>query len=112
MIISYPASPSRIIVLLKTLRHIIENLKKRSERKERSFRGNRKEGIIFRSNAINKKGAKTFRCVARFSSKLNEFNLSSRGERIGFAFEKSAEFMGSELLSMVIGLVKISSIIA
>ena len=34
MIISYPASPSRIIVLLKTLRHIIENLKKKSERKE------------------------------------------------------------------------------
>ena len=29
IIISYPASPSRIIVLLKTLRHIIENLKKK-----------------------------------------------------------------------------------
>ena len=29
MIVSYPASPSRIIVLLKTPRHIIENLKKR-----------------------------------------------------------------------------------
>ena len=29
MTISYPASPSRIIVLLKTLRHIIENLKKK-----------------------------------------------------------------------------------
>ena len=53
MIISYPASPSRIIVLLKTLRHIIENLKKKSERKEHSFRENRKKEIIFRSNAIN-----------------------------------------------------------
>ena len=51
MIISYPASPSRIIVLLKTLRHI--SLKKKSERKERSFRENRKKEIIFRSNAIN-----------------------------------------------------------
>ena len=40
MIISYPASPSRIIVLLKTLRHIIENLKKKRERKECSFREN------------------------------------------------------------------------
>ena len=29
MIISYPASPSRIIVLLKTLPHIIENPKKK-----------------------------------------------------------------------------------
>ena len=29
MIISYPVSPSRIIVLLKTLRHIVENLKKK-----------------------------------------------------------------------------------
>ena len=29
MIISYPGSPSRIIVLSKTLRHIIENLKKK-----------------------------------------------------------------------------------
>ena len=70
-IISYTASPSRIIVLLKTLRNIIENLKKRSERKERSFRGNRKKkGIIFRSNAINKKGAKTFRCLATFLVKV------------------------------------------
>ena len=29
MIISYPASPSRIIVFLKTRRHIFENLKKK-----------------------------------------------------------------------------------
>ena len=29
MIISYPASPSRIIVSLKTPRHIIDNLKKK-----------------------------------------------------------------------------------
>ena len=53
MIISYPASPSRIIVLLKTLQHIIENLKKKGERKERSFTENRKKEIVFRSNAIN-----------------------------------------------------------
>ena len=33
-----------------------------------------------------------------FRSKLNEFNLISRGERKGFAFEKSAEFIGSKLL--------------
>ena len=39
MIISYPASSSRIIVLLKTLRHIIDNVKKKSERKE-SFLSN------------------------------------------------------------------------
>ena len=37
MIISYPASPSRIIVLLKTLRYIIENLKKKGGRYERSY---------------------------------------------------------------------------
>ena len=70
MIISYPASPSRIILLLKTLRHIIENLKKKSESKERSFRENRKKGIIFQSNAINIKGTKTFRCVATFLVKV------------------------------------------
>ena len=70
MIISYPASPSRIIALLKTLRHIIENLKKKSERKERSFRGNRMKEIILRSNVMNKKGAKTFRCVATFLVKV------------------------------------------
>ena len=50
MIISYPASPSRIIVLLKTLRHIIKNLKKKvkegnaalekTERKESFFLAN------------------------------------------------------------------------
>ena len=70
MIISYSASPSRTIVLLKTLRNIIENLKKKSERNERTFRENRKKGIIFRSNAINKKGAKTFPCVATFLVKV------------------------------------------
>ena len=95
MIISYPASPSRIIVLLKTLRHVIENLKKKIERKERSFRENRKKGIIFRPNAINKKGPKTFRRVATFLVKVrNEFNETSQG----FGFEKSAEFIDSELL--------------
>ena len=36
MIISYPASPSRIIVLLTTLRHIIEDLKKKNEKNERN----------------------------------------------------------------------------
>ena len=71
MIISYPASPSRIIVLLKTLRHIIGNLKKKGERKERSLRENRKKkGIIFRANARNKKGAKTFRRVATLPVKV------------------------------------------
>ena len=70
MIISYPANPSRIVVILRTLRHLIENLKKKSERKEHSFRENRKKGIIFRSNAINKMGAKTFRCVAAFLVKV------------------------------------------
>ena len=70
MIISYPASLSRIIVLLKTLRDIIENLKRKVKKKKRSFRENRKKGIIFRSNAINKKGAKTFGCVATFLDKV------------------------------------------
>lgn len=49
MIISYPASPGKIIVLLKTLRHIIDNLKKKSERKERSFRENRRKENHFSS---------------------------------------------------------------
>ena len=31
--------------------------------------------------------------VQRFQSKLNEFNLTSRGERKGFALEKSAQFI-------------------
>ena len=66
MIISYQTSPSRIIVLLKTQLHIIENLKKKIERKERTFRENRKKGIILLSNAVNKRSAKTFRCVATF----------------------------------------------
>ena len=70
MIISFPASSSRIIVLLKTLRHIIEILKKKSEGKERRFRENLKKEIIFRSNAANEKGAKNFRCVATFLLKV------------------------------------------
>ena len=68
MIISYPASPSRINVLLKTLRRIIDNLKKKSERTESSFREHRKKGIIFRANARNKKGAKTLPMCCNVSS--------------------------------------------
>ena len=70
MIISHPARPSRIIVLLKTLRHIMDNLKKKAEREKRNFRQNSKKGIIFRANARNKKGAKTYRCVATFPVKV------------------------------------------
>ena len=76
MIISYPASPSRIILSLKTLRHIIENLTKKTERTERSLRENRKKGINFQSNAINTKGAKTFRCVATFLVKVERIQLN------------------------------------
>ena len=94
MIISYPASPSRIIVLLKTLRHKVDKLKKKVKVRE-----NRKKGIIFRANARKPKGArKPFDVLQRFQSKLNESNLASRGERKGFALEKSAEFIGSKLL--------------
>ena len=71
MIISYPASPSRVIVLLKTLRRIIGNLKKKKvkERNAALEKTVRKENI-FRGNARNKKGAKTFRCVATFPVKV------------------------------------------
>ena len=70
MTISYLTSPSRIIVFLKTLRHIIDNLKKKKRKKKRSFGENRKQGVIFRANAISKKGAKTFRYVAAFPVKV------------------------------------------
>ena len=69
MIISYPASPSRIIVLLKTLRHIIDNLKKKVKEMNAALE-KPKERNHFRSNAINKKGARTFRCVATFLVKV------------------------------------------
>ena len=47
MIISYPASPSRIIFLLKTLRHIIMNLKKKvKERNAALEKTERKESFF------------------------------------------------------------------
>ena len=71
MIISYPASPSRIIILLKTQRNITDNLKKKGERKERSFRGNQKKRFIFRASAINKtEGRENLRCVATLPVKV------------------------------------------
>ena len=39
-----------------------------------------------------------FRVLQRFWSKVNEFKEISRRERVDFAFEKSAQFIGSELL--------------
>ena len=55
---------------------------------------------------------KPFDVLQRFQSKLNEFHLTSRGESKGFALEKSAEFICSELLQVVGGLVKIISMIS
>ena len=47
IIISYPASPSRIIVLLKTLRHITESLKKKMKEKNvASEKTERKESFF------------------------------------------------------------------
>ena len=45
-----------------------------------------------------KRARKPFDVLQRFRLKLNEFNLTSRGERKGFALEKSAQFIGPELL--------------
>jgi len=99
MIISYPASPSRVIVLLKTLRRIIGNLKKKKvkERNAALEKTVRRESF-FEQMQETKRARKPFDVLQRFQSKLNEFNLTSRGERKGFALEKSAEFIGSELL--------------
>ena len=74
MIVSYPASPSRIILLLKTLRHIIVNLEKKSERKERGFRENRKKESFSYQMQQTKRARKPFDVLERFWSKLNEFN--------------------------------------
>ena len=53
----------------------------------------------FSSKCNKQKGRKPLEVVQHFQSKLNEFNLTSRGERKDFALEKkNAEFIGSELL--------------
>ena len=62
MIISYPANPSRIIVLLKNLRHTIDKLKKKVKERNAALEKTVKKGVN------NKKGAKTFRrgpCTVR-----------------------------------------------
>ena len=69
MTISYPASPSRIIVLLKTLRHIIENLKKKVKEMNAALEKTERKKS-FSIKCYNKKGAKTFRCVATFLVKV------------------------------------------
>ena len=53
---------------------------------------------FFHQTQWTKRARKPFDVLQRFWSKLNEFNETSRGERKGFAFEKSAEFIGPELL--------------
>ena len=53
----------------------------------------------FSSKCNEQKGRENLDVLQRFRSNLNEFlNLASRGERKGFALEKSAEIIGSELL--------------
>ena len=58
------------MVLFKTLWHIIENLKKKSKRNERSFIENGKKEIYFDQMLETKRGMKTFRCVATFLVKV------------------------------------------
>ena len=67
MIISYPASPSRIIVLLKTLRPRVENLnqKQMKERKKRREKENR-EMETFVDHLTKGKGRENLRFVAAF----------------------------------------------
>ena len=77
---------------------------------ELSFRQNGK--TFFEQMQSTKWARKPLNVLQRFQSKLNEFNLTSRGERKGFALEKSAKFVDFELLRMVSGLVKMISIIA
>ena len=81
MTISYPASPGRIVVLLKTLRHIIENLKKKVKEMNTALeKTGRKKSISIK--CYEQKGArKPLEELQRFWSKLNEFNETSRGER-------------------------------
>ena len=51
MIISYPASPSRVIVLLKTLRHVIDNLKKKVKERNAALENTeRKESFSIKCN--------------------------------------------------------------
>ena len=69
MTISYPASPSRIIVLLKTLRHIIENLKKKVKEMNAALEKTERKKS-FSIKCYNNKGAKTFLCVATFLVKV------------------------------------------
>ena len=100
MIISYQANPSRIIVLLKTLRPRIENLNKK-QMKERNVE---KEKTVKWKHLLitwlNEKGAKTIDFLQRFWEKLNEFNESIQEERrAGASFsEKLLYFIGSGLL--------------
>ena len=64
MIISYPANPSRIIVLLKNLRHTIDKLKKKVKERNAALEKTVKKGVN------NKKGAKTLRRAATFPVKV------------------------------------------
>ena len=57
----------------------------------------RKESF-FDQMQYRKRAGKPLDVLQRFQSKLNEFNETSGGERKSFTFEKSTEFMGSELL--------------
>ena len=92
MIISYPASPSRIIVLLKTLRPRIENLNQK-QMKERNVEEEKtvkwKHLLI---TWLNEKGAKTLDVLQCFWEKLNEFNESILEESRSFIFGKIALF--------------------
>ena len=75
MIISYPASPNRIIVLLKALRHIIDNLKKKVKERKAALENTVRKESFFEQMQKTKRARKPFDVLQRFQSKLNE-NLS------------------------------------
>ena len=78
---------------------MIENLMEKSERKVAALEKT-KRTESFSSKCNKQKGRENLDVLQRFRSNLNEFNLTSRGERKGFALalERRAEIIGSELL--------------
>ena len=68
MIIPYPASPSRMIVLFKTLRHIIDNLKKKGKERNAALEKAERKESSFSSKCNKQKGRENLSMGCNVSS--------------------------------------------
>ena len=92
------ASPTGIIFFIKTLRHIIENLKKKVKERNAALEKTERNESFFDQMQYTKRARKPFDVLQRFWSKVNELIKLAEENVMASLLKKTAQFIRSALL--------------